>query len=429
LVSGPCCYKKLKAGDKNMTYVLVGAGPSGVIAAESLRKSDPLGEIILIGDEPEPPYSRMALPYFMVGNIEDSGTYLRKTHEHYKSLNIKYVHDHVDSVSPENHSIKLASGDNLNYSKLLIATGSSPIKPPIEGLNLPGVHHCWTLEDARNIIELAKDGAEVVLVGAGFIGCIILGPVVKRGVKLTVVEADDRMVPRMMNQKAGGMIKKWCISKGVNVLTSTRVTKLEKSNDGEDIMIVDLDDGQQIGAHLVVIAAGVKSNTAFLDGSGVEIKEGIVVDKYLKSTVDDIYAAGDCAQGPDIAGGWSVHAIQPTCADHGQLVGKNMAGAHLPYKGSLVMNVLDTIGLISVSYGDWEGKGDGVEVLDEVNYRYMGLEFEGDRLIGALSLGRTEHVGVLRGLIQTGVSLGEWKEKLKVDPQLIMEAYVATKYV
>ena len=412
-----------------MTYVLVGAGPSGVIAAESLRKSDPLGEIILIGDEPEPPYSRMALPYFMVGNIEDSGTYLRKTHEHYKSLNIKYVHDHVDSVSPENHSIKLASGDNLNYSKLLIATGSSPIKPPIEGLNLPGVHHCWTLEDARNIIELAKDGAEVVLVGAGFIGCIILESLVKRGVKLTVVEADDRMVPRMMNQKAGGMIKKWCISKGVNVLTSTRVTKLEKSNDGEDIMIVDLDDGQQIGAHLVVIAAGVKSNTAFLDGSGVEIKEGIVVDKYLKSTVDDIYAAGDCAQGPDIAGGWSVHAIQPTCADHGQLVGKNMAGAHLPYKGSLVMNVLDTIGLISVSYGDWEGKGDGVEVLDEVNYRYMSLEFEGDKLIGALSLGRTEHVGVLRGLIQTGVALGEWKDKLKVDPQLIMEAYVATKYV
>ena len=412
-----------------MTYVLVGAGPSGVIAAESLRKSDPLGEIVLIGDEPEPPYSRMALPYFMVGNIEDVGTHLRKTHEHYKSLNIKYVHDRVDSVSPENHSVKLASGDTLNYSKLLVATGSSPIKPPIEGLNLPGVHHCWTLEDARNIIELAKDGAEVVLVGAGFIGCIILESLVKRGVNLTVVEADDRMVPRMMNQKAGGMIKNWCISKGVNVLTSTRVTKLEKSNNGNDTVNVDLDNGQQIKAHLVVIAAGVKSNTAFLDGSGVEIKEGIVVDKYLKSTVDDIYAAGDCAQGPDIAGGWSVHAIQPTCADHGQLVGKNMAGAQIPYKGSLVMNVLDTIGLISVSYGDWEGKGDGVEILDEVNYRYMSLEFDGDRLIGALSLGRTEHVGVLRGLIQTGIALGEWKEKLKVDPQLIMEAYVATKHV
>jgi NAD(P)H-nitrite reductase large subunit len=177
-----------------------------------------------------------------------------------------------------------------------------------------------------------------------------------------------------------------------------------------------------------VIAAGVKSNTVFLEGSGIEVKEGIVVDKYLKTTVDDIYAAGDCAQGPDIAGGWSVHAIQPTCADHGQLVGKNMAGAQIPYKGSLVMNVLDTLGLISVSYGAWEGKGDGVEVLDEENYRYMRLEFEGDKLIGALSLGRTEHVGVLRGLIQTGVALGEWKEKLKADPQLIMEAYVATKY-
>lgn len=412
-----------------MTYVVVGAGPSGVIAAESIRKSDPDGEIVLIGDEPEPPYSRMALPYFLVGNIEDTGTHLRKTADHYESLNIKYVQDRVSGLSPADHSLSLASGGTQSYSKLLIATGASPIKPPVEGLDLPGVHHCWTLADARKIIGLANDGAHVVLVGAGFIGCIILEALVERGVNLTVVEADDRMVPRMMNQKAGGMIKSWCLKKGVNVLTSTRVTKLEKNNDSEDTLNVDLDDGQQIPAHLVVIAAGVKSNTAFLEGSGIEVKEGIVVDKFLKTTVDDIYAAGDCAQGPDIAGGWSVHAIQPTCADHGQIVGKNMAGIPTPYKGSLVMNVLDTIGLISVSYGSWEGKGDGVEVLDEDNFQYMRLEFEEDRLIGALSLGRTEHVGVLRGLIQTGVRLGEWKDKLKQDPQLIMEAYVATKYV
>ncbi len=410
-----------------MTYVVVGAGPSGVIAAESLRKSDPEGEIILIGDEPEPPYSRMAIPYFLVGNIEDHGTHLRKTKDHYEALGITYVQDRVSRVSPADHSLTLASGGTQSYSKLLIATGASPIKPPIEGLGLPGVHHCWTLEDARNIIELAHDGAHVVLVGAGFIGCIILESLVKRGVNLTVVEADDRMVPRMMNQKAGGMIKQWCLEKGVNVETSTRVTKLEKNAKGT--LNVDLDNGTQLPAHLVVIAAGVKSNTDFLEGSGIEVKEGIVVDKYLKTSVEDVYAAGDCAQGPDIAGGWSVHAIQPTCADHGQIVGKNMAGIKTPYKGSLVMNVLDTVGLISVSYGAWEGKGDGVEVLDEKNYRYMRLEFEGDKLIGALSLGRTEHVGVLRGLIQTGVALGQWKDKLKEDPQLIMEAYVATKYV
>ena len=168
-----------------MTYVVVGAGPSGVIASESLRKSDPDGEIILIGDEPEPPYSRMALPYFMVGNIEDNGTHLRKTKDHFESLNIKYVQDRVNSVSPKDHTIALASGGTQAYSKLLIATGSSPVKPPIEGLDLPGVHHCWTLADARNIIKLAYDGAHVVLVGAGFIGCIILEALVKRGVKLT----------------------------------------------------------------------------------------------------------------------------------------------------------------------------------------------------------------------------------------------------
>ena len=412
-----------------MTYVIIGAGPSGVIAAESLRKSDPDSEIILIGDEPEPPYSRMAIPYFLVGNIEDKGTHLRKTEGHYESLKITYVQDRVTGVSPADHTVSLASGATQSYSKLLIATGASPVKPPIEGLNLPGDHHSWTLADARKIIDLATDGAHVVLVGAGFIGCIILEALVERGVNLTVVEADDRMVPRMMNQQAGGMIKAWCQKQGVHVFTSTRVTKLEQNDDAADTLNVDLDNGKQIPAHLVVIAAGVKSNIDFLEGSGIEVKEGIVVDKYLKTSVDDVYAAGDCAQGPDIAGGWSVHAIQPTCADHGQIVGKNMAGIKTPYKGSLVMNVLDTVGLISVSYGVWEGKGDGVETLDEKNFRSMRLEFEGDKLIGALSLGRTEHVGVLRGLIQSGVSLGEWKDKLKQDPQRIMDAYVANTYV
>ncbi|MEQ8321058.1 MAG: FAD-dependent oxidoreductase [Rhodospirillales bacterium] len=411
-----------------MTYVIIGAGPAGVTAADTLRKTDPETDVVMIGSEPEPPYSRMAIPYVLTGLIKEQGTYLRKDDGHYDAHAIQYRQGVVESIDPKKKTVKLEDGSEQPYSKLLIATGASPVRPPIEGLDLPAVHHCWTLEDCRNIIKFADKGADVVLMGAGFIGCIIMEALAERGVNLTVVEALDRMVPRMMNEAAGNMVKDWCEHKGVHVLTSTKVTKLEQSGDETDTLKVDLDNGKSIPAHLVVVATGVKSNIGFVEGAGMKIDQGILTDEFMRSTVDDIYAAGDCAQGPDFStGGWAVHAVQPTAVDHGRIAALNMAGKPAPYKGSLNMNVLDTVGLISASFGKWDGVmgGDHAEAVDPENFRYMRLEFDGDRIVGALSLGRTDHIGVLRGLIQTEVPLGDWKDKLMADPHLIADAYVA----
>ncbi len=411
-----------------MTYVIVGAGPSGVVAAETLRKADPSVDVVLIGDEPEPPYSRMAIPYYLTGKIDEAGTYLRKTDGHYDTKGIKYREGRVSNVDAGAGKVALEDGSSQNYSKLLICTGASPIKPPVEGLDSPGVHHCWTLEDARQIIGVAHEGADVVLIGAGFIACIILEALVERGVNLTVVEMEDRMLPRMMDETGGEMIKRWCEKKGVSVQTGVRVTNVQYSEGaGDGHLSVVLDNGSQLPANLVVVAAGVASNTSFLDSSGVKVEDGIVVDNHLMSSVDGIYAAGDCAQGPDFStGGWSVHAIQPTAVDHARVAALNMVGQDAPYRGSLVMNVLDTMGLVSVSYGAWEGVDEGEQsvVVDEEGFKYLRLEFLGDHIVGALSLGRTEHVGVLRGLIQNRTPLGEWKTILMANPQRYMEAYV-----
>ena len=177
------------------------------------------------------------------------------------------------------------------------------------------------------------------------------------------------------------------------------------------------------------MAAGVRANMEMLDGSGIDTDQGVVVDRYLRSSHPKVYAAGDVAQGPDFStGGFSVHAVQPTAADHGRIAALNMAGRAATYKGSLVMNVLDTVGLVSCSFGRWQGTdggGGGATRVDEAAYRYINLQFEDDRLIGAITLGRTDWVGVLRGLIQTEVPLGPWKDKLIADPQRIAEAYLA----
>lgn len=407
-----------------MNYVIAGAGPAGVIAAETLRRLDPEGAITIVGAEKEPPYSRMAIPYYLADDVGEDGTHLRHTDGHYDNLNIAVRQDRLASIAPGDKSVTLAGGDKLSYDKLLLATGSHTLKPPIDGMDLPGIENCWTLQDARNIVEKTKEGSRVVLMGAGFIGCIVLEALAARKVELTVIEMADRMLARMMDDTGADMLKRWCEKEGVRVMTSTRVAGVEQTGGG---LKLNLDGADAVEADVVVCATGVAPNIDFLEGSGVETGDGILVNEYLETNVEGIYAAGDVAQGPDFSTGTKeVHAIQPTASEHGRLAARNMAGRKTEFKGSLSMNVLNTLGLVSSSYGLWMGVdgGDRVEAVDKNGFKYLRLEFDGDVVVGALALGLTQHVGVIRGLVQTRVKLGAWKDVLMKDPHKIMEAYL-----
>ncbi|MEM7564116.1 MAG: FAD/NAD(P)-binding oxidoreductase [Pseudomonadota bacterium] len=409
-----------------MKHIIVGAGPAGVVAAETLRKADPNAEITMIGDEPEPPYSRMAIPYYLIDNIEESGSYLRDPAKHFQSQNIEVVQQKVDKVDTAAKQVVLADGSTRVYDKLLLATGSHPVSPPIPGLDLPQVHSCWTLEDSRNIIRLAQTGSNVVLIGAGFIGCIILEALVKRGVNLTVVETGNRMVPRMLDDKAGGLLETWCKGQGIDVHTSCSVESITAADN--DQVEVSLSDGGKLSAALVITATGVKANTDLLEGTDIETDFGVLVNKRMQSSNADVYAAGDVAQGVDFStGNQEVQAIQPTATDHGRIAALNMAGKGEEHHGTLNMNVLDTVGLISCSFGLWMGAegGESAELYNPDQYQYINLQFDGNLLVGASAVGKTQHVGVLRGLIESKIELGDWKSKLMADPTLVMDAYIA----
>ena len=393
-----------------MKHVIIGNGPAGVVAAETLRRLDPSADIALVGDENEPPYSRMAIPYLLTGSIGEQGTYLRKEAGHYERLNIRLIVARAEKLDAKARSVTLSNGDSLAYDRLLVATGSHPLRPPIPGIDSPNVHPCWTLADAREIAAKAKPGARVVQLGAGFIGSIILQALAERGVKLTVVEMGDRMVPRMMTQKAGNLIRLWVEKKGVRVHVNARAEAIVA--DAKGAMQVKLSNGQSIDCDLVIAAAGVRPNIAFLEASGVKVDNGILVDARMQTSVSGIYAAGDVTEAAGFHSGQpEVNAIQPNAADQARIAAANMAGAETAMQGSLAINVLDTLGLISTSFGQWQGAegGDGVELVDEANYRYLSLQFKDDVLIGATSIGRTDHVGALRGLIQGRVRLGKWK--------------------
>jgi NAD(P)H-nitrite reductase large subunit len=408
-----------------MHHVVIGGGPAGVNACETLRRLDPACEITLLSGESADPYSRMAIPYLLVEQIDERGTYLRKQPNHYADLGIRLRHDQVTGIDPQQRSLQLAGGDALSYDRCLIATGATPIKPPIPGIDLPGVHSCWTLQDARAIIMRARPGAPVVLIGAGFIGCIIMESLVNRSVSLTVVEKGDRMVPRMLDSVAGGLLKRWCEEKGVGVMTESGVDAIESNGSA---LRVHLDNGTSLPAELVITAMGVRSNIDFLQNSGIQLDQGVLVDERLQTNLAEIYAAGDVAQGRDFSSGVSmVQAIQTTAVEHARIAAHNMVGDEpIRHAGSINMNILDTLGLISASFGQWDGVPGGEQaiLLNRDSYDYLTLQFEEDRLIGASSLGHSQHLGVLRGLIRSRVHLGIWKNRLMQDPTRLMEAYL-----
>ena len=412
-----------------MHHVILGAGPAGVIAAETIRKHAPADTITLVGDEGEPPYSRMAIPYLLIGNVKETGTYLRKSLTHYTDLRIDQVSGRATAVDSKARTVTLDNGKSIKFDKLLIATGSHPVRPPIAGMDLPGVRPCWTLEDARAIMALAKPGARVLQMGAGFIGCIIMEALAARGVELSVVEMGDRMVPRMMGPTAGGMIRDWCEKKGVKVFTGTKVEAIEQASGPATGLRVKLSGGQTVEADLVISATGVRPAIGFLKDSGITCLLGVLTDEHLQTNVPGVYAAGDCAEAFDkVSGKTIVSAIQPNAAEQARVAALNMVGQKADLKGVTQINVLDTLGLISTSFGNWEGVpgGEHAELTDKAGGRHLSLQFQGDVMVGCNSVGWTEHVGVMRGLVEGQVKLGEWKDRLMHDPTKLMDAYLAS---
>ena len=411
-----------------MRHLIIGAGPAGITAAETLRRAAPRDEITVLGDEPGVPYSRMAIPYLLAGRIDESGTRLRREDGHFRDQRIDLVQGRARSVDAQARQVRLESGEALAFDRLLIASGASARRPPIPGMDFPQVHACWTLEDARRIMEDTRPGLRVLQMGAGFIGCIIMEALAERGVELTVVEMGDRMVPRMMTPGAGAMIRQWCEGKGIRVLLGTQVRSIAREGAA---LRATLGSSETLDCDAVICATGVAPNIGFLEGSGIACDQGVLVNHRMETSVPGIFAAGDVAQSPEFGSSRCVvNAIQPAAAEQARIAALNMAGRAVTGTGQIAMNVLDTLGLVAASFGQWSGAspdegGTSVELRDPARFRYLRLEFQDDRLIGATSLGLTEHVGVIRGLIQGRVRLGPWRERLLEDPTRLAEAYIA----
>ncbi len=413
----------------NKKHVVVGAGPAGLRAIETIRDYESDSSITLIGDEPA--YSRMVLPYYLAGDIEERAVFTGDQ-DYFTNLSVETrFGSRVTSIDARAKSVTLSDGSTVEYDDLLIATGSSATRPPIPGADLPGVQNMWSLDDARAFLSRAKPNSEVVIIGAGFIGLIILDGLHGARHKITFVELEDRILPRMIASGGAKVVESWMGRHGVETITGTSVTRIEASNGR---LSLSLASGQSLQVDSVVVATGIKPNMDFAASAGVQTGDGILVNNQMETNVAGIFAAGDVAEGPVLnSQAREVHAIQPTAFEHGRVAGANMAGQKVTYPGSLGFNVIDAVGLQVASFGDWQNDADTTNVSSDITSIYRRLSWKGDAIVGAVMIGRATDIGALndvgmvKGFIQAGTALGKWKDYIKKNPLDLRKPYVACK--
>jgi NAD(P)H-nitrite reductase large subunit len=417
-------------------HLLLGAGPAAINAIETIRQFDGgASDITLVCDEPA--YSRMVLPYYLANQIPQAQVFTGDDAYFAKLKVTRVIGQRATKVDPKAKQVTLTDGKTLAFDNLLIATGSSPTIPPIPGVDLPGVLPLWTLAQTEAALKAASGltKPEVVFVGAGFIGFIILNAMYKRGWKLHVVEKETHVLPRMLDADSAKLVEVWLEKKNVALHSGTTVQKIEASRAASAAGLrktVTLANGKTIDCDGVILATGIKPNMDFLDGSGVQTAQGIVVNDRMQTSFPFIYAAGDVAQGADLLGGQSeMRPIQPTAVEHGRIAGANMAGQNIRYPGSLLMNILDVCGLQCASFGRWGDNSDAILIHNSDRPIYRKLSWTGDQITGAIFVGHANDVGMLtdvgmvKGIMQTRTSLGAWKDFLREHPFDIRRPYIA----
>lgn len=391
-----------------MKVLIVGAGPAGIVAAEELRAADPAVDIEMLTREAFPPYSPPAMAdYFLTGRSE---TLFWKGRDVCDRLGIDYrVGSTVTSVDPTRHLVRLADGSDVPYDRLLIASGSR-LHAPVPGSELRGVHDFKSLGAAEAIIDRVRRGEArtALIVGAGFIGMEIALVLADLGVAVTVVGRRGWVMPRMLDPETGEIAGRAMIRRGVRLRLGVEAAEFV-DRDGWAIG-VRLASDEVVTADVVIAATGVKPNIAFLDGSGVAADWGIAVDRRLRTSVEDVWAAGDVVAAPDLATGEPyVHAIFPNAVDQARVAAANLLGGDAIYAGAETMNSLKHLGLPIMAVG----AGQAPEVLRwRDGDRLRKVFLDGGRVVGFRLTGDISSGGILRSLMLRGTDVRRYGRRI-----------------
>ncbi len=398
-----------------MNYVIIGNSAAGINCIEALRKVDQESQIINISDEPYQPYSRPLLSYLVAGKVTEDRMWLRPP-TFYKDYNVKPVlGSPVVFVDTQNQYVYLENGERYPYDKLLVATGRKPLLLPIPGITGEGVFYFTTLDMAKAIMSYLPTVKRVGIIGSGLIGLKAAEALTIRGLEVEVVELLDQIMPYASDRRASQILQYALESHGIKFHLNTSAKEILRDSQGR-VVGMKLSSGETIECQMVIVAVGLTPNIDFMKGTEARVNIGLIVDNYMRTTVPNVYAAGDVTESKDVITGKSnVHAVWPRASEQGYVAGMNMAGFEREYLGGYGMNSVSFFGVSCISMGDIRTEKPEYEVLVKETpeeFKYTKIILEDDRIRGAIVVGRFINVSALNRLLRKRVKVTVYKDNL-----------------
>lgn len=397
---------------KNIKYIIIGNGTAGLSSLYGIRKRDSKGPVHIISCEPSLAYSPTTLPYLIAGKITRDKVFIKERDFYQKMGASLDLNQRVLGINPAKREITLSGNKKLRYGSLLIATGSEPIMPHLglKGSNDYSV--LKTLEDARRLINKTHRKRDIAILGGGMIGMEMAYILKNKGFNVFVIEEKERILSSYFDKESEGIIRDIFIKNGVNILLSSKVTSIEKESKNQ--LFIYLQDGKKMRCEHLIIALGVKPAIGFLKKSGIRMRKGVIVDKWMRTNNKNIFAAGDVAETKDFFSKRSILSpLIPSAIEQGMIAGQNMAGGNETYEGNIRMHLFTFFGNEALSMGDVFASGKKIEIIKKSKprkKRFYKLLLKDDCLIGALLINVDIKPGILQNLIKRRTNLSKWLE-------------------
>ena len=372
-------------------YVIIGNGVAATGCIEGIRSVDKEGAITVVSEENHEVYCRPLISYYLEKKTDlERMRYRDEAFYERMGCQVLYGKKAV-SINKEKKEALLDDGSVLPYTSLCLATGSSPFLPSFEGLDtVPEKYSFLTLDDALALEEAISETSRVLIIGAGLIGLKCAEGICKRAASVTVCDLADRVLSSILDDDAAAIVQRHLEANGLSFLLGDSVARFDKKT-------AQMNSGAVVDFDVLVLAIGVRANTALAKGAGGEVGRGIRIDSHMRTSLSDIYAAGDCAEGMDISSGETkVLAILPNAVLQGYTAGQNMAGENVTFEKGIPMNSIGFFGLHIMTAGTYEG-----EIYEERTEDTLKRIYTKDDLLkGFMLIGLEERAGILTSMIR-----------------------------
>jgi len=382
-------------------YIIVGNGIAGITAAQTIVRADPAADVHIFGAEPYPYYRRPLLWEFIADQTEQEALFFRPKAWYTERGIHLHLGVRVTGLNPQAHSLILADGSNVEFDRLLLATGCRPFIPPFEGVDKKGVFTLRSIEDAISIKEYAQGVSTAAIIGGGLLGIETARALTSLNINVSVIEFMPHLLPLQLDTEGAQALQSLLESMGLHILTGASTEAIL----GDELPTgVRIKDGRVVDAELVLISTGVRPRIELAREAGMDVNRGVVVDQQMCTSAADIYAAGDVAEFEG-----TIYGIIPAAIDQARVAAANMvASGSATYNGTVLSTTLKVAGAELTSMGEYLIEGDEYTQLrqtDEGTGTYRKIVLREGRIVGAILLNDKSRVAPVSQLIKLGTDV------------------------